>query len=254
MPTERVVGAYVLTAGGDASLVNEPGVLSTASLVALGFGDLAQLEYRHSAALSARSGQSFGLPTIGIQVALPIPERRWVPRFGVALRLGLDREEELLGGGGDGTVIERASDLYFVAGEDLGPATVHAGVRVAAAALEPVGGVGETTKRTLLLPALGVSGRATAQTVLLAEVALVPRFAPGTDAPIASALFARAGTRWALWSWLSIDASVGYRIEVRRRETTDDGNALIDWDIRLGGELSVPWGRLACRGIHLFCP
>ena len=66
MPTERVIGTNLLTVGGDASLVNEKGILSTSSLVALGVGDLAQLEYRHSAALSAREGESFGLPTTGV--------------------------------------------------------------------------------------------------------------------------------------------------------------------------------------------
>src|SRR5215216_2183024 len=50
MPIADVVGAYQLSLSGDGSLLQQPGVLSSAGVAALGFGDLAQLEYRHTEA------------------------------------------------------------------------------------------------------------------------------------------------------------------------------------------------------------
>src|SRR6185503_15315898 len=43
MPIADVVGAYQLTLSGDGSLLQETGVLSFAGVIAIGFGDLAQL-------------------------------------------------------------------------------------------------------------------------------------------------------------------------------------------------------------------
>ena len=80
MPTAEVVGAYQLSLSGDASLVNEANVLSSSGVAAIGFGDIAQLEYRASNAISleptaatARSRLE-GAPTES--EALPRSQRR----------------------------------------------------------------------------------------------------------------------------------------------------------------------------------
>src|SRR5207249_1880252 len=52
MPTADVVGAYMLSLSGDGSLLQQPGVLTSAAVLAIGFGDIAQLEYRHTGAIS----------------------------------------------------------------------------------------------------------------------------------------------------------------------------------------------------------
>src|SRR5262249_31589748 len=42
MPTTDVVGAYILTISGEGSLLQKPGVLTSAGVAAIGFGDIAQ--------------------------------------------------------------------------------------------------------------------------------------------------------------------------------------------------------------------
>lgn len=46
MPTTDVIGAYILTLSGEGSLLQKPGVLTSEGVLAVGFGDIAQLEYR----------------------------------------------------------------------------------------------------------------------------------------------------------------------------------------------------------------
>jgi hypothetical protein len=260
MPTARVVGAYQLSLSGDASLLSEAGVLSTSSVVAVGFGDIAQLEYRNAAALTTLDPSPFGLPALGVQLEAPFRPRPWVPRLAVALRFGLPHDEE--SSDGRTRFAESATDFYAVSSLALGRVELHAGLRVSAAAIEtsatdggtPIAGV----DRTLLLPAAGISVAVARRTQAVAELAMVPRFAPGdADHPseIDRGIFGRAGIRWWLLPSVVFDASVGYRIEAARFDgpVSDMTDALVDWDMRLGGEIFVPWGALLCRGTGLFC-
>ncbi len=258
MPTANVVGAYQLRLYGDASLLSEEKVLSTSSVAALGFGDLAQLEYRQSAALSHESRDLFGLPSIGVQFEVPLRERRYVPRFGLALRFGLPRED----GSGVGiearTFEERATDLYLVSSLVLAKLSLHAGTRITSASIEETGEGAAEVQRTLVLPALGLSYAVSAHSSLLIEASMVPRFelpSEGSAGSISSDPYGRAGVRWTALPWITIDASVGYHLELeRRRERPEAGaDALVDWDIRLGGELAIPWGAMVCRGFGIFC-
>jgi hypothetical protein len=257
MPTAHVVGAYQLRLHGDASLLSERDVLSTSSVAALGFGDLAQLEYRQSAAIRDASREVFGLPSLGVQFELPLRERRYVPRIGLALRFGLPR---LDGSAGPAQRFEeRATDLYIVLSADLGRAELHLGSRVTAAALTPADAPDDgAVKRTLLLPAAGVNVAVGASSSLLLEAAMVPRFelpTANTAGAIAADPYGRAGVRWVALSWLTIDASVGYHLELERRgeRPRGDSDALVDWDIRIGGELAIPWGAVVCRSVAIFC-
>ncbi len=257
MPTAKVVGAYQLRLYGDASLLAEQDVLSTSSVAALGFGDLAQLEYRQSAALSgaARSHRALlGLPSIGVQFEVPLKERRYVPRFGLALRFGLAREDRSEARRFD----ERATDLYVVSSLVLSRWALHAGARITAASIEEIGGDTVEVKRTLVLPALGAGFAVNRHSSLLFEAAMIPRFEmPSSSAAgsIGSDPYGRAGIRWNALHWLTVDASVGYHLELKRRgERPETGaDALVDWDIRLGGELAIPWGAVVCRGFGIFC-
>ena len=52
MPTADVIGAYMFSVSLDGSLLQQPGVLTSAGVIAAGFGDIAQLEYRHTEAIS----------------------------------------------------------------------------------------------------------------------------------------------------------------------------------------------------------
>ncbi|MBI4509064.1 MAG: hypothetical protein HY698_05485 [Deltaproteobacteria bacterium] len=253
MPTTDVVGAYVLSVAADGSLLSETGVLSGTGVAAVGFGDIAQLEYRLSTAVSTFARAPIALPSLGVQMKVPLPERKYLPALAVALRLGLTHEDEIAVGR---RVRERVNDLYVVGRLHLwGPlakVTLHGGLRVGRATIDDTG-------RTLLLPAGGWEVQMTPTTKLAGELALMPMFAPSatsTAHSIASKPFGRLGIRWSLHPALIIDASLGYRIEAARFDTSPQGGlgALIDWDIRLGAEVFLPWGVLVCRaGDWFFC-
>src|SRR4051794_20729307 len=110
MPSADVVGAYMLSLSGEGSLLQNPGVLTSAGVVAIGFGDIAQLEYRHTEAIGI-TGLDAPVPAAGVQLKLPIPEHSGIPAIGIAFRLGVPRGETL-----DGMVVtETVTDLYLVA-------------------------------------------------------------------------------------------------------------------------------------------
>ncbi len=261
MPTADVVGAFQISLSGDASLLNESNVISSSSVVAVGFGDIAQLEYRNSSALSTLEETPIALPTLGVQLKIPLRERRYLPGFAVALRFGFPRTEST--DGGRISHEERVTDLYAVGKLPLWGVfervTLHGGLRVSQADIESTGDPGlANVKRVLWLPAGGWEWRVADATALVGEIALVPQFAPGDTgraSSIGSGVFGRAGVRWRVLPSFVLDASVGYRVEVARLgpATTNMVNALVDWDIRLGGELFVPWGAVLCRGVGVFC-
>ena len=70
---------------------------------------------------------------------------------------------------------------------------------------------------------------------------------------LADGLLGRVGVRWAALPAVVLDASVGYQLEVARSRPADGLDALVQWDIRVGGEVFVPWGALACRLTRGFC-
>lgn len=262
MPTANVVGAYQLRLYGDASLLSEHDVLSTTSVAALGFGDLAQLEYRQSTAVSRTSRDLFGMPSIGVQFEVPLRERRYVPRFGLALRFGLPREDEAAGAAGIAarTFDERATDLYLVSSLPLSRVALHLGARITQASIEETGTSAPATEveKTLILPAFGMAFAVSKHSSLLLEASMIPRFQPPSeDSPgsIGADPYGRTGVRWNALPWLTVDASVGYHLELeRQRARPDTGvDALVDWDIRLGGEIAIPWGAVACRNFGIFC-
>jgi hypothetical protein len=259
MPTAEVIGAYQLSISGDGSLLQERGVLSSAGVLAIGFGDIAQLEYRHTGVIGAGRG-SAPIPAIGVQLKVPLPERRGLPAFAVALRLGVNRTEQVAGVDID----EKVTDLYFVGRLELwGPLerfALHGGLRVSPAQMI-VGGDDMKIKRTLWLPAGGWNVRLNDRTRFVGEAALVPLFRVDPDMPmtgnaqIKQGVLGRLGVRWYALPWMTFDASVGYQLEVARisgaRNT--DPTSVVEWDIRLGGEIFLPWGAIACRGLGVFC-
>jgi hypothetical protein len=264
MPTAEVVGAYQLSVTGDASLLTEANSLSTTGVIAIGFGDLAQLEYRGSAAVSggADPGEQqevFRLPSVGVQIKAPLRSRPWVPGAAVALRFGLPQEIEV----GDLRHQQKATDLYFVSrlrpGGRLQRLTLHGGLRVASARIDSEGpGAPAAAKRTLFLPAGGWEVQMNRTALIAGELALVPLFDAG-DATQASrighGLLGRAGMRWRALPSVIIDASIGYRIEVARMDPIKGSmlDALVDWDLRLGAEIFIPWGAAVCRAAGAFC-
>ncbi|HTM23149.1 MAG TPA: hypothetical protein VL172_21660, partial [Kofleriaceae bacterium] len=246
------------------SLLTESNALSTSGVVALGFGDLAQLEYRGSAAVTTRSSldatqEVLRLPSLGVQVKAPLRERPWVPGAAVALRFGLDQETH------DGDLVHRqkATDLYLVSrlrpGGRLDRLTLHGGLRIASASIDSQGpGAPAEIHRTLLLPAGGWELRMNKRALLAGELSLVPLFDPGDasrPSRIGHGLLGRAGMRWRMLPSLIIDASIGYRIEVARMDPLRGSmlDALVDWDIRVGGEIFIPWGAAVCRAAGVFC-
>jgi hypothetical protein len=264
MPTAEVVGAYQLSISGDASLLTEANSLSTTGVVAIGFGDLAQLEYRGSAAVSGSADpdaqqEIFRLPSVGVQVKAPLRPRPWVPGAAVALRFGLPQETEV----GELRHQQRAADLYFVSrlrpGGWLDRLTLHGGLRVASARIDSEGpGAPARAKRTLFLPAGGWEVQMNRSALFAGELALVPLFEPGdatTASHIGHGLLGRAGMRWRALPSVVIDASIGYRIEVARMDPIKGSmlDALVDWDLRVGAEIFIPWGAALCRGAGVFC-
>ena len=256
MPTTDVIGAYMLSLSGDGSLLQETGLLTSAGVAAIGFGDIAQLEYRHSAAISI-SGVNAPLPGIGVQIKLPIPEFNAVPAFGVAFRLGVPRVESF-----DGVnVEERVSDLYLVARlhiDQVSWLTLHGGTRVSSAQVQLSGAIESgKVQKTLWLPTAGYEIRMTKEASIVGEVALAPQFRwmRGTqeDPTIDYGLLGRLGVRWALFPSVIIDGSIGYQLEVAHARVAEGPDDIVHWDIRLGAEVFVPWGALACRATGAFC-
>jgi hypothetical protein len=256
MPVADVIGAYRLSLSGDGSLLQETGILSAAGVLAIGFGDLAQLEYRHTAAISVERTTA-PVPAVGVQLELPLRDRPWVPAWAIAFRLGVPRRETF----GALEVDETVTDLYLVgrlrgAGALRG-VTLHAGARVSSAVIELTGDRAARVDRRLVLPALGLEVRMSDDAILAAEAALAPRFDldPDAAAPptITTGVLGRLGVRWWPHPALSIDGSLGYQLEVPGARPADGASAIVQWDIRLGGEVIVPWGALACRGLRLFC-
>jgi hypothetical protein len=128
MPSADVVGAYVLSLSGDGSLLQKPGVLTSAGVIAIGFGDIAQLEYRHTEAIGV-TGLDAPVPAVGVQLKVPIPERSGIPVIGLAFRLGVPRIETL----GGAAVSETVTDLYLVGRlrfASLPWLTLHGGTRI----------------------------------------------------------------------------------------------------------------------------
>lgn len=257
MPIADVVGAYQITVSGDGSLLQETGILSFTGVLALGFGDLAQLEYRHTTAISVEH-TSAPVPAVGVQLKLPIPERTYVPAFAIAFRLGVPRQETF----GPTTVDESVTDLYLVGRLALwGVAkaiTLHGGVRISSAKIE-VGGDRElpAVSKYVVLPTAGLDIAATRNAHLVIEAGLAPQFHYDRDTAdpprIARGLLGRIGVRWFIVPALSIDGSVGYQLEVAGSRAADGLDDVVQWDIRLGAELFVPWGALACKGLGIFC-
>lgn len=261
MPVAHTVGAFVLSLSYDGSLLQEPGVLSSAGVAAIGVGDIAQLEYRHTSAISI-DATSAPVPAVGVQIVLPLPDRRPWPTVAGAFRLGVPRREHL----GDLSIDEAVTDLYAVTEwrlpRPIDRLTVHAGVRLSRATIEiSGGGIDADTTERLILPSGGLEWRTTDATRVIAEVGLVPRFVLDPERPdepaVDNGVQGRLGVRWYVHPIVSIDASLGYQVEAAHLRATaaDDrgAGAVVDWDIRLGGELFVPWGAIACRSLAVFC-
>jgi len=255
MPTADVVGAYVLSISGDGSLLQETGVLTSAGVVAVGFGDIGQLEYRHTSAITV-TGVNAPLPSAGVQIKLPIPEYPNVPVFGVSFRLGVPRTEQLAGT----AIEERVSDLFLVGRWRFEAArwlTLHGGARISQARIALSGANTFDTQRYLVLPTGAYELQMNPTAKIVGEIALAPRFAwmpeTGVDPTIGYGLLGRFGMRWNLLPSVILDGSIGYQLDVATNAPAEGPGAIVQWDIRLGAEVFVPWGALACRAVGAFC-
>ena len=193
-----------------------------------------------------------------MQLQAPFRERPWVPSVAIAFRLGVPRRESV----GDQQVDETVTDLYLVTRLRMRGAlrrlTLHTGARVSSAKIARPGlGPEGERQRVLVLPALGLDLQATPLTRAVAELALAPqfRFDPAVEVTprVDYGLLGRVGVRWHALPAVVIDASVGYQLEVARAQPADGVDALVQWDIRLGGEVFVPWGAITCRVTGAFC-
>lgn len=254
MPVADTVGAYMMSISGDGSLLQQTGLLTSAGVLAIGFGDLAQLEYRHTAAISV-TGVDAPLPGVGVQLKVPLPEHSGIPAIGLAFRLGVPRRETF----GNTTIDEKSTDFYAVGRlrfDSISWLTLHGGARISAASMELGGDQTGTTKRTLVLPTGGYELQLAKHAKIVGEVGLAPQFhwKQGTsDATIGYGLLGRWGVRWALFPSVIIDGSIGYQLEVADAMPASGFAAATQWDIRLGAEVFVPWGALACRAVGAFC-
>lgn len=250
MPAADTVGAYVLSLSGDASLLQKPGLLTSAGVLAIGFGDIAQLEYRHTEAIGI-TGLDAPVPAVGVQLKLPLPERANWPAIGVAFRLGVPRSEAIDGA----PVDESVSDLYLVGRLRLAALdwlTLHGGVRISDVNAKAPDELSE--HRTLWLPTAGYELRMNRAARIIGEIALAPQFqwtGRGNPPAIGRGLLGRLGMRWRVLPAINIDGSLGYQVD----DLAPAGSvgAVVSWDIRLGAEVFVPWGALACRAAGVFC-
>jgi hypothetical protein len=254
MPSADVVGAYMLSLSGDASLLQQPGLLTSAGVIAIGFGDIAQLEYRHTEAIGI-TGLDAPVPAVGVQLKLPIPEHSGIPAVGIAFRLGVPRSETQ----GGRTVEETVTDLYLVGRlrfASLPWLTLHGGTRISSAKAQPAAPADPklSESRTLWLPTAGYELEMNPSAKIVGEIALAPRFqwAAADDRPaIGHGVLGRLGMRWRILPSIIVDGSLGYQVD--DAAPTEGASAVLTWDIRLGAEVFVPWGALACRAVGVFC-
>lgn len=256
MPSADVIGAYMLSLSGDASLLQKPGLLTAAGVAAVGFGDIAQLEYRHTEAIGI-TGVDAPVPAVGVQLKLPIPEHSAIPAVGVAFRLGVPRSETL-----DGmTIDETVTDLYLVGRLRFASVpwlTLHGGTRISSAKAVPADPALATQQQTLWLPTAGYEVAMNPTAKIIGEVALAPQFQWMPASPAGPAMLAigrgvlgRLGMRWQILPSVVLDGSLGYQVD--DAAPTEGFDAVVTWDIRLGAEVFVPWGALACRAVGAFC-
>ncbi len=242
MPVADVVGPYQASLSYDGSLLEEPGILASAGVAALGIGDLAQVEYRHTSAIGVRGG-NVPLPAVGVQFKLPFARKSRVPAIALAYRLGVEHFETLRGT----DYLEKATDIYLVSRIKL-PASfdVHLGLRMTSALFEGE----QRLERTLYLPALGIT-RKRGNTTAVMELGRAPRFVvdANDNASIEHGFTGRLGLRWRLHPSVSLDASAG----TLAKESGVTPSEVLQWDIRFGGEVFVNWGQLACTSISVFC-
>ncbi len=243
MPVADVVGPYQASLSYDGSLLEEPGILSSAGVAALGIGDLAQVEYRHTSAIGVRGG-NVPLPAVGVQFKLPFARESRIPAIALAYRLGVEHFETLRGI----EYLEKATDVYLVSRIAL-PArfNLHLGLRMTSAIFK---GPDERIEETLYLPAIGIT-RTSGNTTAVMELGRAPMFVVDSDesSSIDSGFTGRLGLRWRLHPNVSLDASAGYLA----KESGVMPSELLQWDIRFGGEVFISWGQLACRSVSLFC-
>jgi hypothetical protein len=271
MPAADTVGPYVMSISGDGSLLQDPGILTSAGVLAIGFGDIAQLEYRHTSAISIE-GLNAPVPTVGVQLKVPIPERKNLPAFGVALRFGVPRDQAF----GAIGIEETVHDFFFVGRlrfEFARWLTLHGGIRVSPSAIVVRGdtfdpavarragctltGADLECARTLYLPTGAYELQMNPTAKIVGEIALAPRFRYGlgsaVDPEIGYGLLGRFGMRWQLLPSVILDGSIGYQLDLKFDAPDEGPNAIVNWDIRLGAEVFVPWGALACRAMGAFC-
>lgn len=254
MPSADVVGAYMLSLSGDASLLQKPGLLTSAGVVAIGFGDIAQLEYRHTEAIGI-SGLDAPVPAVGVQLKLPIPERSGIPAIGIAFRLGVPRSETQ----GGMTVDETVTDLYIVGRLRFASVpwlTLHGGTRISSVKAAPAAPADPklSETRTLWLPAAGYELEMSSSAKIVGEIALAPQFQwanLGGRPAIGQGVLGRLGMRWRILPSIVLDGSLGYQVD--DAAPAEGAGAVVAWDIRLGAEVFVPWGALACRAVGVFC-
>ena len=239
MPVADTVGAYEMALSYDGSLLEEPGVLSSAGVLAVGVGNLAQIDYRHISAIGIDGG-SVPLPSVGVQLKLPFDTGDMIPAVAISYRLGIAHEE--------GDAVQELDEVYAVAHFALPlDLDLHVGLRVASASLELNG---EEDKTTDWYPAVGLAHDIGSKVTTILEVGRAPKFDIVDGAPaINDGVTGRLGLRWRMHPRFSFDASAGYLAQ----GVSTDPNDLLAWDIRLGGEVFVPWGALACESLSLFC-
>lgn len=239
MPVADTVGAYEMTLSFEGSLLEERGVLSSAGVFALGVGDLAQFEYRHTSAIGINGG-NVPLPAWGVQFKLPIATGDLVPALAITIRPGITHDEQ----GAKEKVTDAYGVAHFVLPLDL---DLHVGLRVSQVKLAYQD---EKTKVTEWYPAVGLARRVGDTAAAVLEVGRAPKFDIENGTPaISSGVTGRLGVRWRLHPRFSFDASAGYLAA----GIGADPNDLLAWDIRLGGEVFVPWGAVACESLSLFC-
>lgn len=255
MPTADTIGAYMLSVSADGSLLQQTGLLTSAGVLAVGFGDIAQLEYRHSSAISV-TGVNAPLPGVGVQLRLPVPEVNMVPVLGASFRLGVPRREVF----GATNVDETVTDLFIVGrlrARQVPWLTLHGGTRISSAKIELSGDRTAEVTKTVWLPTAGYEIAMNPTAKIVGEIALAPQFRwePGSDTTpeIGYGLLGRLGMRWAVVPSVIIDGSIGYQLEVMNAALASGPDAVVQWDIRLGAEVFVPWGALACRASGVFC-
>lgn len=195
--------------------------------IRVGLGDVVEIEVSTLGIINRLSDGSASITTGAFKLKL-LPESKWIPSVGTALRSSLWHTEER----GEVKFQKRLSTLYFVGSKTFGKASIHGGVSISDLRIrtktinnEPISPTSQWVKdkdrdyynKNLIGPFLGLRLELNPKTFLMLEVEQIAKYDFDAENPIVSPnnisteWMGIAGVRFFFLNWLALDTGIMYR-------------------------------------------